>query len=231
MKILERKLDRTLTIKNYKNIVWFYNFWSWLTESKAAKYVIKYSEIKDGETVLEIACGTGIVFEKIVKQNPNGENMGIDLSPDMLKKAKKRLKKIKNTNVKLKEGDALKLDFKNNSFDLVINNFMVDLMPFDTFDKIAQEFFRVIKPNGRIVISTFSFGKKKVNKFWHWVAKRFPDLLTGCRPVSFKENLIKAGFNIEKVLEISQNTFPSEVILAKKEKYILPNDSCSKCNT
>ncbi len=136
----------------------------------------------------------------------------------MLKKARKRLSKINNTNFELIEGDVLKLDFKDNLFNLVINNFMVDLMPFDTFDKIAHEFYRVVKPNGRIVISTLSFGKKKVNKFWHWVAKRFPDLLTGCRPVSFKENLIKAGFSIEKVLEISQNTFPSEVILAKKEK-------------
>ncbi len=54
------------------------------------------------------------------------------------------------------------------------------------------------------------------NKFWLWVAQKIPYLLTGCRPVSFKENLIKAGFTIEKSVEISQNTFPSEVIKAKK---------------
>jgi len=216
MKILERKLNRTITKRSYKKVVWFYNFWSWLTESKAAEYVIKFAEIKDGEAVLEVACGTGVVFEEIVKRNPNGKNIGIDLSPDMLKKAKKRLRKIKNASFELKEGNVLKLDFNDNSFDLVINNFMVDLMPEDTFDKIAEEFFRVTKPKGRVVIATFSFGKKKVNKFWYWVAKRFPDLLTGCRPVSFKKNLIKAGFGIDRVLEISQNTFPSEIISAGK---------------
>jgi len=48
------------------------------------------------------------------------------------------------------------------------------------------------------------------------LAQRFPDLLTGCRPVSFKKNLIRAGFAIEKDLEISQNTFPSEIIKARK---------------
>lgn len=53
-------------------------------------------------------------------------------------------------------------------------------------------------------------------KIWFWVAKKCPDLLTGCRPVSFKNNLIKAGFEIEKALEISKNTFPSEIIKAKK---------------
>ena len=66
------------------------------------------------------------------------------------------------------------------------------------------------------VISTFSFGKKKVNKFWLWLVEKFPDLLTGCRPVSFKENLINVGFIIEKDIEISQIIFPSRIIKARK---------------
>jgi len=218
MEVLKRKLETNKTKTDFCKVVWFYDFWSWLTESKAAKYVIKFSEIKDGETILEIACGTGVVFEQIVKQNPNGDNIGIDLSPDMLNKAKKRMEKLKSNHYDLREDDVLKLDFNDNSCDLIVNNFMVDLMPFDTFDKISEEFYRVTKPGGRVVISTFSFGKKKVNKFWFWVAKKFPDILTGCRPVSFKENLIKAGFEIEKSIEISQNTFPSEIIKARKKK-------------
>lgn len=217
MEILKRELDEGKTKNSYKNVVWFYNFWSRLTESKAAKYVIEFAEITDHTDILEVACGTGVVYEQIVKLNPNGKNIGIDLSPDMLKKAGERLSKVKGVDYELKAGNALKLDFADNTFDTVINNFMVDLMPADTFDKIAEEFYRVTKPNGKVVVSTFSFGKKKINKIWFWVAKYFPDLLTGCRPVSFKENLIKAGFEIEKDLEISQNTFPSEIIKAKKQ--------------
>jgi len=216
MNVLERKLDKNKTKKDYKNVVWFYDFWSWLTERKAGKYVIEFADIKDGETILEAACGTGIVFEQIVKRNPNGQNVGVDLSPNMLKKAIERLRKLNHTNYELKEGDALKLDFNDSSFDTLINNFMVDLMPSDSFDQIAEEFFRVTKPNGKVIISTFSFGKKKINRFWFWVAKKFPNLLTGCRPVSFKENLIKAGFIVEKDLEISQNTFPSKILKAIK---------------
>ncbi|HKI87537.1 MAG TPA: methyltransferase domain-containing protein, partial [Draconibacterium sp.] len=93
MEILERNLDNTSTIKSFKKVVWFYDFWSWLTESKAAKEVIRCAEIKGGEKILEIACGTGVVFEQIVFKNPDGMNVGIDLSPDMLDKARKRLKK------------------------------------------------------------------------------------------------------------------------------------------
>ncbi|NOY49410.1 MAG: methyltransferase domain-containing protein [Chlorobi bacterium] len=218
MEVLSREFDIESTKKSYKNIVPVYNLWSRLTESKAAKYVIRYADIHDEETILEVACGTGIVFEQIIKRNPNGRNIGIDLSPDMLEKAVKRLKNHGNSNYELKEGNALELGLADNSIDLLINNFMVDLMPEDMFDGLADEFFRVIKPGGRVVISTFSAGKTKVNKFWSWVALRFPDLLTGCRPVSFRANLIKAGFQIENNLELSQNTFPSNVIKARKLK-------------
>ena len=216
MNVLERKFDKTKIKKSFRNVVWFYDLWSWFAESKATKKVINLAEIEDRKIILEVACGTGTVFEKIVHNNPNGKNIGIDLSPDMLNKAQKRLKNTHTGNFELKEGNALNLDFDDNTFDIVINNFMVDLMPQEYFDKIAQEFYRVLKPQGVLVISTFSFGKKPVNKVWLWIAKHFPDLLTGCRPVSFKNNLINTGFTIETDLEISQNTFPSEVIKAKK---------------
>jgi len=217
MIFLKRQFNSTTTKRNYKNIVWFYNVWSCLTESKAAKQVLNFAKIKDGYAVLEVACGTGIVFEEIVKQNPSGKNIGIDLSPHMLAKASKRMKKYNTTPFELKEGDILNLGFKENTFDVVINNFMIDLMPVETFDSIAQSFYRVLKPNGRLVIATFSFGTKGIHKFWLWVAKTFPSLLTGCRPVSFKSHLLKVGFVIEKEIELSQNTFPSQVISAIKK--------------
>ena len=215
MTTLERKLNKDKTRKDYKRVAWFYNLWSRLTENKAARTVVDLAEIGDRKKILEVACGTGIVFERIVNQNPNGENTGIDLSPVMLSKARKRLKAGKG-NFELKEGDALNLDFSDNTFDIVINNFMVDLMPQVYFDKIAREFKRVLKPQGTLVVATFSFGKKKINLIWLWIAKHFPSLLTGCRPVSFKGNLLQAGFTIEMDLEISQNTFPSEIIKARK---------------
>lgn len=215
MKVFERKFDKSKTKKSFKIVAWIYDFWSWFTERKAANKVIELADISDRKKILEVACGTGIVFEQIVQKNPNGENTGIDLSPDMLRKAKKKLKKT-SSDYELKEGDALELEFGDDTFDIVINNFMVDLMPQEYFDRIANEFFRVLKPGGFLVVSTFSFGTKKINKMWIWIAKHFPDLLTGCRPVKFNKNLIDAGFSIEKEVEISQNTFPSRIIKARK---------------
>ncbi|MGB8358962.1 MAG: methyltransferase domain-containing protein [Bacteroidales bacterium] len=215
--ILHRKIDFNKTIKSYRNVIWFYDFWSRLTESKALRTVMELVELKNGQNALEIGCGTGAVFEQIIIKNPDGYNLGVDISPDMLKKAKRRLQKVDSKNYELREGNILNLNFSENSFDVLISNFIIDLMPEETFDNIAKEFYKVLKQNGLCVISTFSFGTKRVHKFWYWIAKNIPGILTGCRPVTFKGHLEKAGFVILEDYQISQNTFPSEVIKAKKQ--------------
>ena len=94
---------------------------------------------------------------------------------------------------------------------------MIEQLTEKDFEKILSEFYRVIKPSGRAVISTMAFGQKWYNKFWHWIARKLPDLLTGCRPVSIVHNLKEVGFIIEKTEQISQNTFPAEVIGTRKQ--------------
>ena len=215
MKVLERHLNEAKIQKEFKQVLWIYDFWGSLTESKGAKKVLELAHINDGKKILDVACGTGAMLKKIVEQNPNGKNVGIDLSPDMINKANGKLKKT-GRHFELHEGNALHLDFADNTFDTLINSYMVDLLPEKYFDRIASEFYRVLQPGGEVVISTFSFGTRGIHKFWYWVAKQFPKLLTGCRPVQFKQNIVNAGFEIENEIEISQNTFPSQIIKARK---------------
>ncbi|MCF6241421.1 MAG: class I SAM-dependent methyltransferase [Bacteroidales bacterium] len=118
MKILERKFDDEKIKYNYKKVVNSYNFWSLITKSKAAKKVIDFAEIKNGLDTLDVTCGIGVVFEKIVKLNPWDKNIEIDLSADMLKKAQKRIKKVSNKTYELKEG--IELAFNGNSLDILI---------------------------------------------------------------------------------------------------------------
>ncbi len=216
MEVLERNFDPEIVRKNFAHVAGIYDLWGWLTESKSAAKVIEMCCFTNRGKILEVAVGTGKLIEKLVSLNPTGTNIGIDLSPDMLAKAEKRMNKQKNGNYKLLHGNALELEFWDESFDLLVNNFMIDLMPAEQFDKIISEFYRVLKKDGIAVISTFSFGYKRIHRFWYWMAKNFPDLLTGCRPVSLKKNLEKAGFIIEQVEQVSQNTFPSEIVKARK---------------
>jgi len=213
MDTLRRTFKTKSVQKSYSQVAWKYNLWSRLTESKAAEKVFELAEIQDGENILEVAVGTGIVFEEVSKRNPNGKNIGIDLSPGMLAKAIKRLEHSYQNY--LNYGNAFSLPFKNNQFDLAINNYMFDLLPEEKFEAILLEFKRVLKNPGRVVITNMASGKYWFNKFWDWLAKASPSILTGCRPVSLEGYLKKAGFSNIQVVSVSQNTFPSEVLKAE----------------
>ena len=216
MIMLNRKFDEKGVVASYSKVAWFYNIWSYLTESKATKQAIAMADINDGEALLEVAVGTGIVFSELVSRNKHGKNEGIDISPSMLHKAEKLLKQKNQENYHLQLGNAYRLPFESNSFDLIINNFMFDLLPEEDFNAVLSEFYRVLKSPGRVVIAAMSPGFRWYHKYWYWVAKYTPSLLTGCRPISLADFMKKAGFsNIEKAL-ISQNTLPSEILKAFK---------------
>jgi ubiquinone/menaquinone biosynthesis C-methylase UbiE len=213
---LRRNLSKEEIQESYSKVAWFYDQWGKLTESRAIQRVTQLANIQDGEHILEVAVGTGVVFEEIVKRNPNGQNEGIDLSPSMLQRAEERLKNYNINSFHLQVGSVYQLPFVDNTFDLLINNFMLDLLPEDDFSLILSEMKRVLKPSGRVVISTMAFGEKWYNKIWFWIAKHFPNLLTGCRPISLESYILKSGFENVIVEKISQNTFPAEVLKATK---------------
>jgi ubiquinone/menaquinone biosynthesis C-methylase UbiE len=69
--ILPRRFAEETVRDEYSRVAWLYDLWSTLTESKAARQVLEYADLRSGEHVLEIAVGTGKVFSEIVRQNTN----------------------------------------------------------------------------------------------------------------------------------------------------------------
>ncbi|MAT53994.1 MAG: hypothetical protein CMN32_05895 [Saprospirales bacterium] len=72
METLQRKASSETTQRLYRLIAPVYDVWSMLTERKALNRVLELAEIKDGENILEVACGTGWLFKKVVQRNPSG---------------------------------------------------------------------------------------------------------------------------------------------------------------
>ena len=213
---MKRTFSEEKTRKAYSRVSYIYNLWSRLFESKTAARVIELAQIKNGDTILEAAVGTGVQFEKITLVNKNGFSEGIDLSPDMLSLAKKRMGNYPQDNYRLQTGSVYDLPFEDGKFNLIINSYMFDLLPEEDYPKILGEFSRVLKKRGRIVISTMTFGMNWYNKPWDKIAKWFPSLMTECRPIHLGGYIMNAGFKIETTEQVSQNTFPSEVIKAVK---------------
>jgi arsenite methyltransferase len=105
-----------------------------------------------GERVLDLGSGAGtdsLVASLMV--GPEGSVTGIDMTPEMLEKARAGADALGVSNVTFVEGEAERLPFENESFDVVISNGVIDLIP----DKNAVfgEIHRVLVPGGRIQIA------------------------------------------------------------------------------
>jgi arsenite methyltransferase len=99
---------------------------------------------------------------------PEGRVTGVDMTPEMLAKAKAAAVEMKATNVEFVAGEAEKLPFADESFDVVISNGVIDLTP--DKDAVFSEIHRVLRPGGRIQIADVTIqkpvseeGRKKID--------------------------------------------------------------------
>lgn len=214
--MLEAKLSKQQVRDVYANKAAVYDIWGKLTESKAQQRCIEVAAIRDGETVLEVAVGTGLTFQRILQKNPSGINEGLDLTEAMLAEARQKAGLTNATNYRLRVGDAYQLDFAEATFDLLINNYMFDLLPEEDFGQVINEFKRVLKPGGRMVLVNMARNGRWYNKFWETVYRIQPAWMGGCRGVSMLEYVQAAGFQQTSREFISQMTFPSEIIYGVK---------------
>jgi len=201
----------------YDKLSRIYDLWSNLTESRARKRAIKLAGISDGQTILEVAVGTGHAFEEIVKRDPHGKNTGIDLSAGMLAKAKKRLAELPGAKYTLQQGTAFDLPAASGSVDLLMNNYMFDLIAYDDMDKVLAEFRRVLKKEGKLVLVNMTEGESLWTKVYDLIYRLYPKAIGGCRGVRLSEKLKKQGFKVMTREYHQQLLFPSEVIIAYKE--------------
>jgi ubiquinone/menaquinone biosynthesis C-methylase UbiE len=184
----------------YDSLSKIYDIWGNLTESHARSRAMELAEIKNGQKILEVAVGTGLAFYEIVKRNPDGTNIG----------------HLSGANYELKQASAFQLEGEDAQFDVLINNYMFDLIPFDQMDAILAEFKRVLKTGGKLVLVNMTIGEKFGSGIYDFMYRVSPRLMGGCRGIRLSEKLNEHGFNV-KVREYHQQCLlPSEVILAQK---------------
>jgi ubiquinone/menaquinone biosynthesis C-methylase UbiE len=214
MTITAARLTQPDVVEVYSATAPVYDFWGGLTETRAREKALALARIRDGEAVLEVAVGTGLTFLEILKANPSGENVGIDLTPAMLARAQRKAARSGVKNYQLTIGDAFALQFPNRHFDLLMNSYMFDLLPENDFLAVLAEFKRVLKPGGRLVLVNMTHGEHFYQRFWEALYQLNPRWLGGCRGVLLHEYLQTAGFeNLHREM-LSQFGFPSEIITA-----------------
>lgn len=167
------------------------------------------ASLKEGETVLDLGSGAGFdCFLAAKRVGKEGKVIGVDMTPDMIDRARNNARKGNYTNVEFRLGEIENLPAADNSVDVVISNCVINLAPDKT--RVFKEAFRALKPGGRLMVSDIV------------LLKELPDFVrdsieayTGCvagatKKDEYLKTIKNAGFKEVQILD--ENNFPVDFL-------------------
>ncbi len=168
---------------------------------------VALASLKKGETVLDLGAGAGFdCFLAADRVGKRGKVIGVDMTPEMVEKARENARKGGYKNVEFRLGEIENLPVADSSVDVIISNCVINLSP--DKKRVFQEAFRALKPGGRLMVSDIVL-LKELPDFIKNSVQAYVGCLSGAIMKDAYLKLIKAaGFSNVKVLE--ETAFPIE---------------------
>jgi arsenite methyltransferase len=168
------------------------------------------ASLKPGETVVDLGSGAGFdCFLAANKVGDTGKVIGVDMTPEMLEKARENARKGGYKNVEFRLGEIENLPVADNTADIIISNCVINLVPNKA--GVFAEAFRVLKPGGRVMISDIVL-HKALPEFIKNSIEAYVGCLSGAiQKADYLAAMEKAGF--KNVTIMSENAIPIEEML------------------
>lgn len=165
------------------------------------------ASLKEGDVVLDLGSGAGFdSFLAAKKVGSRGKVFGVDMTDEMLIKAKENAKRGGFTNVEFKKGDIEDLPIEDNSIDVIISNCVINLAP--DKEKVFKEAYRVLKNGGKMMVSDIVLIKPLPEEILN-----DKDLLVGC---------VSGAILKEEYLNLLKNAGFAEITVHKETPAFLP---------
>ena len=173
---------------------------------------VALASLKPGETVVDLGSGGGLdCFLAAKKVGTKGKVIGVDMTPEMLDRARANLRKSKYTNVEFRLGEIENLPIADNTADVIISNCVINLSP--DKQRVFDEAYRVLKPKGRLMISDMVLLKEIPDEILKNVSA-YIGCISGAEKKSEYLRLIeKAGYKNLKIIE--ETTMPIEALVSE----------------
>lgn len=179
------------------------------------------ASLKEGETILDLGSGAGFdCFLAANKVGKKGKVIGIDMTPEMIDKARANARKAKYTNVEFRLGEIENLPAADNSVNVVISNCVINLSP--NKNRVFEEAFRVLSPRGRLMVSDIVLLKELPESIQTNV-EAYAGCISGAEiKDKYIEMIKKAGFREVKIID--EKTYPLEYIMSESKTQKIAKD-------
>jgi arsenite methyltransferase len=168
--------------------------------------------LKEGERVLDLGSGAGFdCFLASKKVGKTGKVIGVDMTPEMLEKARANAKKGKYENVEFRLGEIENLPVADNAVDVIISNCVINLAP--NKKRVFEEAYRVLAPKGRLMVSDIVILKPLPEAVRENVEAYAGCVAGAINKDKYLEAIQKAGFEEVKVLD--EKVYPLEYIISE----------------
>lgn len=170
---------------------------------------IALASLVEGETVLDLGSGAGFdCFLAANKVGNTGKVIGVDMTPEMVEKARENAARSDYENVEFRLGEIENIPAADNSVDVIISNCVINLSP--DKKRVFGEAFRVLKPGGRLMVSDIVLLKELPDFIRNSIAAYVGCISGAMLKEEYTEAIEEAGFSAVEIVD--ETVFPIEYI-------------------